>query len=457
MKPDLLATLALLREGRSTASRELEKSIAAAQSTACQHVFAQTLFDSARATAAAADPALPLAGLSVSVKDLFDMQGCTSTASSRVLAHAPAAHQDSGAVARLRRAGASIIGRTHMVEFAYAGVGVNPHFGTPAAVDALYGDSTPGYAARIPGGSSSGAGVSVATGAAWLALGSDTGGSIRIPAALNGLVGFKPTARLSLLDGTVPLAPSLDTACALTRSVRDAVLAHQILTAQPVHTGRRSLRGSRLAVPATVFLNELEPAVATAFARSLLRLRDAGAELVEISLPETAELAAINAAGGLTAAESHAWHRHLLAGQADLYDPRVRSRIEKGALLSAADYIDLLHLRRDWQQRMDATLQGFDALVSPTVPITAPLIADVAPADGQDAARDAQRDAAFTRTNMLLLRNTSVVNQLDGCAISLPCHMPGELPMGVMLWHSAMHDDAILDLALQAESVLLSY
>ena len=158
MKPDLLATRALLREGRSTASRELEKSIAAAQSTACQHVFAQTLFDSARATAAAADPALPLAGLAVSVKDLFDMQGCTSTASSRVLAHAPAAHQDSGAVARLRRAGASIIGRTHMVEFAYAGVGVNPHFGTPAAVDALYGDATPGYAARIPGGSSSGAG-----------------------------------------------------------------------------------------------------------------------------------------------------------------------------------------------------------------------------------------------------------------------------------------------------------
>lgn len=455
MKPDLHSTLSSLRAGQSTAAQEMEKCLAAAQSPACQHVFAQTFYDSARTASAQADLNLPLAGLSVSVKDLFDMQGCVSAASSRALADAPIATKDSTAVARLRRAGASFIGRTHMVEFAYAGVGINPHFGTPAAIDAL-ADATPTQQpARIPGGSSSGAGVSVASGAAWLALGSDTGGSIRIPAALNGLVGFKPTARHVPLDGTVPLAPSLDTACALTRSVRDAVLAHAILADRQVRTGQRALRGARLAIPTTVFLDELDPAVAHAFARAIDRLRSAGAHIVELDLPETGELASINAAGGLTAAESYAWHRDLLNQHADLYDPRVRSRIEKGAHLSAADYIDLLNFRRDWQQRMLAKVQGFDALLSPTVPITAPEIATLAPANGMDAQQDALRDEAYTRTNALLLRNTSVVNQLDGCAISLPCHAQGELPMGLMLWHGAMHDDAILDLALQAESVLL--
>lgn len=458
MKPDLHTQRSLLRSGRTTATQALEDCIAAAQSPACQHVFAQTLFDSARTTAAHANPMAPLAGLAVSVKDLFDMQGCVSAASSRVLAQAPAAMRDSGAVARLRSAGASFIGRTHMVEFAFSGVGVNPHYGTPSAIDALYGTpAQPLQPARIPGGSSSGAAISVASGAAWLALGSDTGGSIRIPAALNGLVGFKPTARLTPLEGTIPLSPSLDTACAITRSVRDAVLAHEILSGQLVRTGARSLRGSRLAVPTTVFLDGLDSAIAAGFARSLERLRAAGAEVMEIPLPETAELAQINAAGGLSATESYAWHRHLLAQHADQYDPRVRSRIEKGALMSAADYIDLHRLRREWQQRMHTALRGFDAIVSPTVPITAPLISEVAPADGVDATADAQRDAAFTRTNMLLLRNTSVVNQLDGCAISLPCHMPGELPMGVMLWHSALQDESILDLALQAESVLLTH
>lgn len=456
MKPDFHSTRDLLRAGHTSAAQEMEKSISAAQSPACDHAFAQTLFESARSAAAHISPDLPLAGLAVSVKDLFDMQGCATTASSRVLRNTPAAAKDSTAVARLRQAGASFIGRTHMVEFAYAGVGVNPHFGTPAGIDALYGDGTPLQPPRIPGGSSSGAAISVASGAAWLGLGSDTGGSIRIPAALNGLVGFKPTARLVPLDGTLPLAPSLDTACALTRSVRDAVLAHEILSAHTVVTGHRALRGSRLAVPTTVLLNDLDATVATAFQRALERLRAAGAEIVEITLPETAELATINAAGGLTAAESYAWHRQLLAAHADLYDPRVRSRMEKGALMSAADYLDLLRLRQDWQQRMHTNLQGFAGVLSPTVPITAPPIADVAPAQGRDAALDAQRDEAFTRTNTLLLRNTSVVNQLDGCAISLPCHRHGELPTGLMLWHSALHDDAILDLALQAESLLLS-
>ncbi len=207
-------------------------------------------------------------------------------------------------------------------------------------------------------------------------------------------------------------------------------------------------------MPQSVFLEGLDPTVAGAFARTLDSLRQAGAHIVEMALPEVAELGDMQANGSLSAAESHAWHRQLLATRGERYDPRVRSRIERGATMSAADYIDLLRARRDWIARMEAAMAGFDALLSPTVPIVAPTIASVAPADGRDAADDAQRDAAFFRANALLLRNTSVVNMLDGCALSLPCHGAGELPVGLMVWHAALHDDAVLNVGLQAEKTL---
>ena len=458
MKPDLVATRTLLREGRTSAAEQIEKSIDAAKNPACKYAFSQTFFEEARLAACSIPADLPLAGLAVSVKDLFDMQGCVSAASSQVLQNTPPAQQDSVAVARLRAAGANVIGRTHMVEFAFSGVGINPHFGTPAAIDALYGESIQALEPPlVPGGSSSGAAVSVASGACWLALGSDTGGSIRIPAAFNGLVGFKPTARLVPLQGTVPLSPSLDTACAITRSARDAVIAHSILSGQTPRLGLHNLRGAKLAVPKAVFLDDLAPEIAKTFERSLSRLSAAGAHIAYIDLPETRALAQINASGGLTAAESYAWHRHLLSTHSDQYDPRVLSRIQRGAQLSAADYLDIVQQRKDWQLRMASAMQGFDAMLSPTTPIHAPTIAELAPATGEDPALDQQRDAAFTRANMLLLRNTSVVNQLDGCAITLPNYLPGELPGGLMLWHGAMQDERILDLALQAESLLLMH
>ncbi len=452
MPPDLSCALADVRSGHVPAGEWMERSIAAAQTPSCAHAFAHTLFDSARQEAAAARPGQPLAGLAVSVKDLFDMQGLPSRASSLALDDAPPAARDCPAVARLRAAGAAFIGRTHMVEFAFSGVGVNPHHGTPAAWDARHG-ALPG-APRVPGGSSSGAAISVATGAAFVGLGSDTGGSIRIPAALNGLVGFKSTARLVPTAGAVPLSTTLDTACAMTRSVRDALLVHEILAARRVTRSPAPLAAWRLAVPTSTFLDGLEPAVATAFERTLQTLRRAGAHLTEIALPELAELARINATGGFSAAESYAWHRPLLATRASRYDPRVRTRIERGADMSAADYIDLLHARRAWIARMEDALAGFDALLSPTVPITAPKIASVAPADGVDAAQDATRDAEFFRVNGLLLRNTSVVNMLDGCALSVPCHVAGELPMGLMIWHAALHDDSVLNIGLRVEEAL---
>ncbi len=206
-----------------------------AQSPECQKAFLKTCFDEARRQAA--DPAAlagPLAGLAVSVKDLFDVAGQTTAAGSRVLADAPPAAQDCPAVARLKAAGGAVLGRTHMSEFAFSGVGTNPHFPVPAnPAD----PATP----RIPGGSSSGAAVSVATGAAFIGLGSDTGGSIRIPAALCGIVGFKNTARLTPLEGALPLSTTLDTVCAMTRSVRDAILAHEILAARQVALSQRPL------------------------------------------------------------------------------------------------------------------------------------------------------------------------------------------------------------------------
>jgi amidase/aspartyl-tRNA(Asn)/glutamyl-tRNA(Gln) amidotransferase subunit A len=442
-----------LQAGSGDARDTLERCIAVAQSPACARVFSRTMFDEARAHVA--QPGIeqrPLAGLSVSVKDLFDLRGQPTPAGSVVLADAPAAQDDCPAVARLRAAGASVVGRTHMVEFAFSGVGTNPHYGTPAAFDARTG-ALPGPA-RVPGGSSSGAAVSVATGAAFIGLGSDTGGSIRIPAALNGIVGFKSTARLVPTTGAVPLSTTLDTVCALTRSVRDAIVAHEILAARRVTRSPAPLAAWRLAVPTDTFLEGLDPQVARTFERSLDTLRRAGAHIEPLALPEVTDLASIQATGGFSAAESYAWHRPWLAQHADRYDPRVRTRIERGATMTAFEYIELQQARVRWIARVEDSIAGFDALLSPTVPILAPTIASVAPADGRDALEDAARDAAFFRANGLLLRNTSIVNMLDGCALSLPCHTAGELPVGLMVWHAALHDDAVLNVGLRIEEEL---
>jgi len=445
---DLHTTRELLRSGASSAAAELETCIAVAQSAACKHAFMHTMFDSARLTAADRHAQRrPLAALSVCVKDLFDIAGQTTAAGSKVLAAAPAATHDSVAVARLRAAGAAILGRTQMVEFAFSGVGTNPHYGTPAAWDGRY-DLHAGSdgAARIPGGSSSGAAVSVATGAAFIGLGSDTGGSIRIPAALNGIVGFKSTARLVPTAGTIPLSSTLDTVCALTRTVRDAVLAHEILSVRRVTRSPAALSAYRFAVPQTSLLDHLDPAVATAFDRTLVALRQAGAQVEPVELKELADLPTMQTKGGFSAIESYAWHRSLLDHHADQYDPRVRARITNAAPMLASDYLELLRSRAVWILKMERALQGFDAALSPTVPISAPLLADVAPG--------VERDAEFFRVNALLLRNTSVVNMLDGCAISIPCHQRGELPIGLMLWHGAMRDDAVLNSALLIEDLL---
>ena len=450
MRPDLIATLQAISAQQTTPLAEWEKSQALARSAACHNAF----LNLAPATAPAFlnEPSLlsaPLKGLAFSVKDLFDVAGCPTLAGSKVLQGQPAALADCPAVARMNHAGGANLGRTNMVEFAFSGVGHNPHFGTPAAWDAITNQAVLSNGeGHVPGGSSSGAAVSVSTGAAFIGLGSDTGGSIRIPAALNGIVGFKNTARLVPTMGAVPLSTTMDTVCAMTRSVRDAILAHELLASRKVARASRDLSSYRLAVPTSLMLEGLAAGVQTAWERSLSKLSQSGAQIVEIPLLEIKALAGLLATGGFSAAESYTWHRAWLAKGEHQYDPRVSARILKGANMKAFEYLDLQVGRNKWIAQMQSALQGFDAALSPTLPIHGPTLASVAPG--------AERDEAFFAANALLLRNTSVVNMLDGCALSLPMHLAGELPSSMMVWQGPMKDDDVLNISLAIETALRS-
>lgn len=376
-----------------------------------------------------------LAGLPVSVKDLVDIAGETTMAGSIVLRDAAPAETDAPVVRRLRAAGAAILGKTNMTEFAFSGVGLNPHHGTPA------NPSDP-QLARIPGGSSSGAAVSVAAGLCVAALGSDTGGSIRIPAALCGLVGFKSTARRVPTAGAIPLSTTLDTLCAMTRSVDDCILVDSIIADQPLFIPNLPLAGLRLAVPRTMMLDDMDGHVAASFSAALSRLSAAGARIIDTPLTLLGELVHMNKIAG---AEAYAWHRSLLEAHETLYDARVAKRLKLGAAVGAAEFIDQHAHRRDWIERMEQALAPFDALIMPTVPIVAPPMAELETSDD-----------AFFAANNLLLRNPRAINLLDGCAISLPCHAQGTLPVGVTIAGAAMWDGKILAVARAIEAALAS-
>jgi aspartyl-tRNA(Asn)/glutamyl-tRNA(Gln) amidotransferase subunit A len=381
-----------------------------------------------------------LAGIPISIKDLFDEAGVTTLGGSRVLVGKPAATRDSTVVERLKTAGAIIIGRTNLVEFAFGALGLNPHYGTPKnAFDRAAG--------RIPGGSSSGAAVSVTDGMAAGAIGTDTGGSIRIPSALNGLVGFKPTARRVPLDGVLPLAFSLDSAGPIAKTVADCALLDHALAAEtngvPVPA---QLRGLRFAVPKTAFQDDLSPAVADALTAALGRLSAAGATVVDLPMAEFAQAAAVNLRGfygGLVSAEAYWWHRQWLKDRADKYDPRVIVRIRTGETVTAASYIDLIKLREHFIRTINAAAVSYDAMLIPTTPETAPTIAEA----GKD-------DETYFRLNFRMLRNTAVVNLFDGCALSVPCHLPGTAPVGLMIAGTQNTDRKILAIGLAVEGVV---
>jgi len=376
------------------------------------------------------------AGIPVSVKDLFDVQGEITLAGSRVLADTPAASRDASVVTRLRAAGFVIVGRTNMTEFAYSGLGVNPHYGTPLnPYDRVTG--------RIPGGSSSGAAVSVTDGMAAVGLGTDTGGSCRIPAAMCGIVGFKPTAGRVPLDGVIPLSFSLDSVGSLAQTVACCAVVDSVVANEPdTDLVAPPLDALRIGALQTVVLDRLEPAVGRRFEHALHRLSACGVSVEDVEVDALVDLPSLNAKGGIAAAEAYAYHRNRLAERASEYDPRVRVRIMQGKEQSAADYIELMERRRHLIAAVDAATDRFDALVYPTTPIIAPLLASLV------------ADDDFVRANLLALRNTSVANLLDRCAVSVPIHEPGAAPVGLNVMGRSMEDRRLLGIACSVEARL---
>ncbi|MBT5266241.1 MAG: amidase [Rhodospirillaceae bacterium] len=379
----------------------------------------------------------PLAGIPISIKDLFDVTGEVTMAGSVVRDDQPAATHDAPIVTRLRKAGAVILGKTNMTEFAFSGIGINPHYDTPR-------NPWDRETGRIPGGSSAGAAVSVTDGMAALAIGTDTGGSVRIPSAFCGLTGFKPTAKRVPTRGAFPLSTSLDSIGPLGASVACCALIDQIMS------GRRSrpispipLDGLRLAVPQSWVLDDLDATVAKTFEAAIDRLSKAGARIVGVPFTELMEIPRAHAKGSFAASEAFYFLRDLLATGENRFDPRVSSRIKTGGQMLAADYLELLDARKRIQRECNAVTSAFDAVVMPTTPMVAPVISELV-----------ESDDLYYATNMLSLRNCTVGNFLDRCAISLPCHEPGTAPVGLMLMGETMGDEYLLSVAAGVEAAL---
>lgn len=393
-------------------------------------VFTRVYRDEALAQALQLDRALahergPLHGVAISVKDMFDIAGEVTMAGCVQFARHPPAVQDAAVVARLRSAGAIIIGKTSMPELAYSGLGLNAHFGTPRnAIDPVC----------IPGGSSSGAAVAVAHGFCAIAVGSDTGGSIRIPAAFNGVVGFKPTRSRVSRDGMAELSHSQDAVGLISRNLADCVIADAVMAGEvPFRLEPRSLVGLKVAVPAAYFTEDLDQPVALAFERCLGRLSSAGASLSRIEFTAGEIIEEMMSLGGLVGPESHKRYRHLLNAPESM-DPFVLSQIKRFANHRESDYLKALGLRSRAQALYEQSMAACDVLVCPTVPMVAPRFNDL-------------NDDEALVLNRRVLRNTSPFNTLDLPAITLPCQSPGEAGVGLMLVGKHLQDRELLQIA----------
>lgn len=402
----------------------------------CLTVYAEAArkaADDADARAKSGTTRGPLDGAILTIKDLFDVAGEVTRAGSRVLAaRGKPAAADAPAVARLRAAGGVIVAKTNMTEFAYSGIGANPHFGTPG---------NPADRARVPGGSSSGAAVSVADGMCEIAVGTDTGGSTRIPAAFCGVVGFKPTAARVPREGAVPLSYTLDSVGPLARSVADCARADAVLAgeaAQPF--APRPLGSVRAGLIQGYPVMGLDAIVGKAFPAALQKLAPHWKAVADVTVDALDIMHAVNDRGGIAPPEAYAIHRGLLDGEG--IDPNVRARLDRGASITAADYIANLRERERGIAQVDAMFNDCDVLVMPTTPIVAPTMAEVSTAEG------------FTPRNVLALRNTSIWNFFDVCAISLPIRLGNELPCGLMLVGRRGADRDLLAIAAAAEKQL---
>jgi aspartyl-tRNA(Asn)/glutamyl-tRNA(Gln) amidotransferase subunit A len=404
---------------------------------ACLTVYAEA----ARAAADAADARAragislgPLDGVIVSIKDLFDVAGEPTRAGSKLLAEeAKPAPADEIVVRRLRQAGAVIVAKTNMTEFAFSGIGTNPHFGTPG---------NPADRTCIPGGSTSGGAVAAADGMCEISIGSDTGGSTRIPAALCGIVGFKPSKQRIPTQGAFPLSFTLDSIGPMAGSVaRCAVADAAMAGVEPPAIESVASAGLRLGVVQGMPCDGLDATVGEAFAAALDRLGRAGARLADETLPLIDDMNQANSRGGAVAAEAYAIHRDRMTRRPGDIDPKIAPRIARGRDIAAADYIETLRMRGSLIRAMDARLAALDALVMPTTPIVAPRLDEVESADG------------FSAKNALVLRNTTIANFFDLCAISLPMPSSG-LPCGLMLVARNGADHRLFAMAAAAEAVL---
>jgi aspartyl-tRNA(Asn)/glutamyl-tRNA(Gln) amidotransferase subunit A len=377
----------------------------------------------------------PFAGVPVSIKDLFDIEGDVTASGSALLRDAAPATKDAVAVARLKAAGFIPVGRTNMTEFAYSGLGINPHYGTPLnPFDRAHG--------RIPGGSSSGAAVSVTDGMAAVGLGTDTGGSCRIPAALCGITGFKPTAKRVPTDGCMPLSPSLDSIGSLGWTVACCAAVDAVLAGEAAPPLRRAAKDIRLGIPSAYVFDGIDRATAAAFDAAISRLSAAGVTIVKLETPELSEIPGINAKGGFTAYEAYAFHKAWIDERPGDYDPRVLVRILKGEAQSDDDYRVLQAARRSLIERVAKRTGDVDAMVMPTVLVVAPTL------------KELESDAEYGLVNLLMLRNPTVANLLDGCSISIPCHESGNEPVGLMLIGQTNNDTRILAIAATIESLV---
>jgi aspartyl-tRNA(Asn)/glutamyl-tRNA(Gln) amidotransferase subunit A len=404
---------------------------------ACLTVYREV----ARAAAVAADARAkagislgPLDGTIVSIKDLFDVAGEVTRAGSKLLAEESGpATQDAPVVQRLRAAGAVIVAKTNMTEFAFSGIGANPHFGTPG---------NPADRARAPGGSSSGAAVAVADDMCEIAIGTDTGGSTRVPAAFCGIVGYKPTRQRIPTTGAFPLSFTLDSIGPLAKSVADCAKADAIMAGENFsNLDPAPIMGLRVGIPQGLLMDNLDNAVAERFDAALEIFNKAGVHLSDEKLPLIEHMNAVNAKGGISPAEAFALHRDRLARRGEDVDPNVRLRIERGGKISAPDYIDMLRSRAELVLSMDTRLADVDVLAMPTTPVVAPRLADLTDPD------------VFAGLNALILRNTSTWNFFDCCAISLPLPREDGLPAGLMLVARNGHDRRLFRIAAAVEQL----
>ena len=433
------ATGAALRDGRLDPV-ELVQSCLARIAAADPAIFTVTLPERALAEARAARERLraglalgPLDGVPVAWKDLFDLSGRVTTAGSAVLRGDAPASADAALVAAAARAGMVTLGCLNMTEFAYSGIGLNPHYGTPGnARDP----------ARIPGGSSSGAGVTVAEGTSAISIGSDTGGSIRIPAALNGVVGFKPTMKRIAMGGVFPLSPSLDSIGPLARTVAECADADAVLAGEaPQALPRLALSGLKIGVPRGHLLSGTEPDVEKAFEAALDLLRRNGATVADVDLEDLlARMREATRPASIASIEATEIHADWLLRKAAGVDPRVSGALLECMAVPAWAYLRLMRRRGELARAMDEAARPFDMLALPTVPVVAPLMEPLV-----------HSDTLFNAADTILLRNPEVVNQFDMTAISLP--MPDmALPAGLMLVARHGHDRRLLEMAAAVEA-----